>query len=40
MYYVLQQWHEQEIKGTFFIDSLKIKSETGFLMSWGTFFQS
>ena len=34
---VLQQWYEQEIKGTFFIDSLKIKSETEFLISSGTF---
>ena len=30
---VLQQWHEQEMKGTFFIDSLKIKSEGEFIIS-------
>ena len=32
--------HEPEIKGTFFIDSLKIKSEAEFLISSGKFFQS
>ena len=36
---VLQQWREQEIKGNFFIDSLKIKSEAEFLISSGTFIQ-
>ena len=38
--YVLQQRHKQEIKGTFFIDLLKIKSEPEFLLSLGTFFES
>ena len=37
---VSQQQHGHEIKGTFFIDSLKIKSEAEFLISLGTFFQS
>ena len=37
---VLQQWHEKKIKGTFFIQSLKIKSEAEFLLSSGTLFQS
>ena len=40
MYDALQQWHEQEMKWTFFIDSLKIKSEGEFLISLGTFSQS
>ena len=38
--YFLQQLHEHEIKGTFFIFSLKIGSETEFLISSATFFQS
>ena len=37
---VVLQWHEQEIKRTVFIDSLKIKSEDEFLISSETFFQS
>ena len=37
---VLQQWREQEMKGTFFIDSLKIKSEGEFLISSGTLLTS
>ena len=37
---LLQQWHEQEVKETFSIDSLKIKSEAEFVISSGTFFQS
>ena len=35
-----RQWYKQEIKGTFFIDSLKIESEAEFLISSGTFYQS
>ena len=34
---VLQEWHKQENRGTFFIDSSKIKSEAEFLISSGTF---
>ena len=35
--YFLQQLHEHEIKGTFFIFVLKIGSEIEFLISLGTF---
>ena len=38
--YILQQLHKEEIKGTFFIGSLKIKSEAESLNSSRTFFQS
>ena len=37
---ILQQWHKQEVKWNFFIDSLKIKTEAEFLTSSGTSFQS
>ena len=38
--YFLQQLQEHEIKGIFFIFSLKAGSEVEFLISSGTFFQS